>query len=105
MCLCLLGQELLDSEPQQPYNWPAQRRQDQYLRGNPQAADSVIEQIRYTPVLRDRVTFIRCDLILLSSVKAAATDFVSKDSRLDALLCNAGITVTGPGLTKDGYEI
>ncbi|KAL2834023.1 retinol dehydrogenase 11 [Aspergillus pseudoustus] len=75
-----------------------------YISGrNAQAASSVIEQIR--SVSKTNVTFIKCDLASLSSVKDAATDFLSKETRLDVLLCSAGIMATDPGLTRDGYEI
>ncbi|KAL3465101.1 hypothetical protein BJX64DRAFT_285963 [Aspergillus heterothallicus] len=75
-----------------------------YISGrNAQAATSVIEQIR--GVSKTDVTFVKCDLTSLSSVKAAATGFLSKEIRLDVLLCCAGVMATDPGLTRDGYEI
>ncbi|KAK9239521.1 hypothetical protein V1525DRAFT_339265 [Lipomyces kononenkoae] len=52
-----------------------------------------------------KVSFVNCDLGSLSSVKEAAESFIANESRLDILMCNAGIMATPPGLTSDGYEI
>lgn len=52
-----------------------------------------------------RLTCLECDLASLSSVQAAARRVVSESSRLDILICNAGIMGTSPALSKDGYEI
>ena len=49
------------------------------------------------------VTFIECDLASLASIKAGMQKFTS--SRLDILICNAGIMAVPAGLTEDGYEI
>lgn len=38
-------------------------------------------------------------------MKQAAESFLAQESRLDILMCNAGIMATPPGLTADGYEI
>ncbi|KAL2807734.1 hypothetical protein BJX63DRAFT_425150 [Aspergillus granulosus] len=70
---------------------------------NAQAANFVIEQLR--SVSKTDVTFVKCDLASFSSVMAAATDFLTKVTRLDALLCNPGIMAIDPGLTKEGYKI
>ncbi|OGM49912.1 oxidoreductase [Aspergillus bombycis] len=51
------------------------------------------------------VSFVKCDLTSLESVKKAADDILAKESRLDVLICNAGIMALPPGLTKDGYEV
>lgn len=51
------------------------------------------------------LTFIRCDLADLSSVKQATNEFLSKTDRLDVFYANAGIMAFPPGQTKDGYEI
>lgn len=45
------------------------------------------------------------DLASFASVKAAATEFLGRESRLDILVNNAGIMMTPEGLTNDGYEI
>ena len=52
-----------------------------------------------------KVTFIPCDLADLSSVRSASEKLLSELTRLDVLICNAGIMVVPPALSKDGYEI
>lgn len=49
------------------------------------------------------VTYVECDLASLASVGGVLERF--KSSRLDILICNAGIMVTPPALTADGYEL
>ncbi|KAL3463943.1 short chain dehydrogenase [Aspergillus heterothallicus] len=51
------------------------------------------------------IQFLQLDLASFKSVKAAAAEFLSKESRLDILVNNAGIMMTPEGLTKEGYEI
>lgn len=51
------------------------------------------------------LTFLKLDLASFESVKAAAAEFTSKESRLDILVNNAGIMMTAPGLTEEGYEL
>ena len=76
-----------------------------YLSGrNAISAEKVIKQIHETsPKLA--VTFIKCDLSSLASVKTAAEDFTSQHQTLDILMCNAGIMAQPPGQTVDGYEL
>src|SRR5262249_20169093 len=50
-------------------------------------------------------TFLKCDLADLSSLKPCAQKFLASESRLDILMCNAGIMAVPAGTTKDGYEI
>lgn len=47
---------------------------------------------------------IKLDLSSLESTKAAAESIKSQATRLDILYNNAGIAMTAPSLTKDGYE-
>lgn len=47
---------------------------------------------------------IKLDLSSLESTRAAAETIISQTSRLDILFNNAGIALTPPALTKDGYE-
>ncbi|KAK4866737.1 hypothetical protein LT330_007900 [Penicillium expansum] len=76
-----------------------------YISGRKAAsADAVIQQIRQSGS-KTPVTFLPCDLASLASVKQAAESFLAQESRLDILMCNAGIMATPPGLTADGYEI
>lgn len=51
------------------------------------------------------VSFVACDLASLASVKAAAEKFITEESRLDVLICNAGIMAQPPSLTTNGYEM
>jgi retinol dehydrogenase 12 len=51
------------------------------------------------------IRFLEIDLTSFASIKAAARTFRDSSDRLDILMLNAGIMATGPGLTKDGYEI
>ncbi|KAK7018676.1 short-chain alcohol dehydrogenase [Paramarasmius palmivorus] len=71
---------------------------------NVQSARSLIEEVK-AQVPDVQLTFIECDLASLQSVKKAAQEFLSLSSRLDILMCNAGVMALPPGLTKDGYEI
>ena len=48
---------------------------------------------------------MQCELASLDSVKRTADDILAKESRLDVLMCNAGIMALPLGLTKDGYEV
>lgn len=45
------------------------------------------------------------DLASLDSVASAAKEFVASNTRLDILLCNAGVMATRPALSVDDYEI
>lgn len=47
---------------------------------------------------------IKLDLSSLESTKTAAQTILSQTSRLDILFNNAGIAMTAPSLTADGYE-
>lgn len=47
---------------------------------------------------------IQLDLSSLESTKAAANAITSQATRLDILFNNAGIAMTAPSLTKEGYE-
>lgn len=52
-----------------------------------------------------KLTFVKCDLASLSSVQSAADEVLAQESRLDILVCNAGIMASPPGISVDGYEI
>jgi NAD(P)-dependent dehydrogenase (short-subunit alcohol dehydrogenase family) len=69
-----------------------------------QKAEDTISQVR-TLAPDTPVTVIQCDLTSLESVRTTARDFLSKSSRLDVLILNAGIMSVPPAQTKDGYEI
>ncbi|KAF6823938.1 short-chain dehydrogenase reductase [Colletotrichum musicola] len=51
------------------------------------------------------ITYLKLDLASLERVKAAASEFLKRETRLDILVNNAGIMMTPEGLTQDGYEI
>ncbi|KDN42500.1 NAD(P)-binding protein [Tilletiaria anomala UBC 951] len=48
---------------------------------------------------------LQCDLTDMSTVQAAAQDFLSKEERLDILMNNAAVCALDHELTKDGVEI
>ncbi|GAM41151.1 hypothetical protein TCE0_041r14059 [Talaromyces pinophilus] len=51
-----------------------------------------------------KITLLRIDHLDLSSVVAAAKEFLSKETVLHGLVNNAGIMATPYQITKDGYE-
>ncbi|KAF2725356.1 oxidoreductase [Polychaeton citri CBS 116435] len=76
-----------------------------YFSGRSQkSADSILTELK-SLFPQVPVSFLRCDLASLASVQQAAKEFVSKSSRLDILIANAGIMALPHGLTKDGYEL
>ncbi|KAE8151821.1 retinol dehydrogenase 11 [Aspergillus avenaceus] len=76
-----------------------------YISGrNAKSAESVIKQVADTGSTTE-VSFIECDLASLASVKTAAENLLARESRLDILMCNAGIMARPQGLTQDGYEV
>ncbi|PVH72920.1 short-chain dehydrogenase/reductase-like protein [Cadophora sp. DSE1049] len=52
----------------------------------------------------DRVHLLTLDLNSLESVRACASDFLSKSKTLNILIENAGVMTTPEGRTKDGFE-
>ncbi|KAL4768626.1 hypothetical protein BDW60DRAFT_219515 [Aspergillus nidulans var. acristatus] len=76
-----------------------------YISGrNAKSADAVIQQAQKSGT---KVSFLACNLASLNSVKKAAETIptiLAQESRLDLLMCNAGIMAVPPGKT-DGYEI
>ncbi|KAK3321961.1 oxidoreductase [Apodospora peruviana] len=79
-----------------------------------QAAELVTSQIRSfsesslsekVPAEKTEIIFLPCDLANLSSVRTAANHILSTESRLDILICNAGVAAVPFSLTKDGYEV
>ncbi|TVY53765.1 Retinol dehydrogenase 14 [Lachnellula cervina] len=51
-----------------------------------------------------RVHLLELDLDSLASVRACASEFLSKSSRLNIFIANAGIMACPEGRTKDGFE-
>jgi NAD(P)-dependent dehydrogenase (short-subunit alcohol dehydrogenase family) len=70
---------------------------------NARAAEAVITKTKSTST---NVSFTPCDMNSLSSVSQAAKSFLQRSgNQLDVLICNAGLMVVPPGVSKDGYEI
>ncbi|KAF1808387.1 putative short-chain dehydrogenase [Eremomyces bilateralis CBS 781.70] len=51
-----------------------------------------------------KLEILHLDLNSLASVRSAAEGFLSKESRLNVLVCNAGIMAAPEGRTVDGFE-
>lgn len=66
-------------------------------------ADGAIEKIKAIKADAD-VSWVPLDLTSLASIKAAA-DIVSQETRLDALINNAGVMIPPKQLTSDGFEL
>jgi NAD(P)-dependent dehydrogenase (short-subunit alcohol dehydrogenase family) len=71
---------------------------------NKTKADELITSVKHSSSSTELI-FIECDLSSLASVQQAAKQFLAQSSRLDVLMCNAGVMALPPGLSKDGYEI
>ncbi|KAK3987991.1 short-chain dehydrogenase TIC 32, chloroplastic [Cladorrhinum sp. PSN332] len=71
---------------------------------NPKSAETTINKV-HAVSSSVKVSFVQCDLADLASVKSASEKLVSELSRLDVLVCNAGIMAVPAALSKDGYEI
>lgn len=72
---------------------------------NPSSADPLISSIKSSyPSAKINIIPIKLDLSSLESTKLAAQTILSQTSRLDILFNNAGIAMTAPSLTADGYE-
>jgi len=72
---------------------------------NAKSASSITSAAKSVAGPSTKVSFLECDFTDLSSVQSAARKFASQESRLDVLMCNAGIMAVAPALTKQGYEI
>ncbi|KAH7148185.1 hypothetical protein EDB81DRAFT_932494 [Dactylonectria macrodidyma] len=68
-------------------------------------AAKAINELRQASLKAATVAFLKLDLASFQSVKAAAADFLNRESRLDILVNNAGIMMTPEGLSEEGYEI
>ncbi|KAG7663252.1 uncharacterized protein J8A68_003252 [[Candida] subhashii] len=57
-------------------------------------------------VVNREIHFIQCDLGDLTAIKPAVEEFLSKESRLDIIIHNAGVMMPPPGSkTKQGFEL
>ncbi|KAI0008313.1 hypothetical protein F4779DRAFT_587745 [Xylariaceae sp. FL0662B] len=68
-------------------------------------AENAIAELEKANHKTNNIVFLKLDLASFESVKAAAAEFLNRESRLDILINNAGIMMTPEGLTQDGYEI
>jgi NAD(P)-dependent dehydrogenase (short-subunit alcohol dehydrogenase family) len=70
-------------------------------------AEKAIEAIKKAaPNSGGELVFLRLDLADLTTIKASAEEFVSKETKLDVLFNNAGVWITPQGSkTKQGYEL
>lgn len=70
-------------------------------------AEKVIEEIKAAfPSSKGQFDYLYLDLSDLTTIKPAAQEFLSKESRLDVLWNNAAVMNTPPGsVTKQGYEL
>jgi NAD(P)-dependent dehydrogenase (short-subunit alcohol dehydrogenase family) len=55
-------------------------------------------------VTSPRVSLLELDLNALASVRAAASEFLSKSTTLNIFIANAGVMACPEGRTKDGFE-
>ena len=53
---------------------------------------------------RGKLDILTVDMASLDSVRQCAADFLSKSTKLNVLICNAGVMATPEGRTKDGFE-
>lgn len=71
---------------------------------NPKTSQEAVKDVKsHAPGVR--ITLLQCDLSSLATVQKAAEEFRSQASRLDIVICSAGVMTVPPTLTKDGYEI
>lgn len=56
-------------------------------------------------ITSDRVHLLELDLDSLESVRACASDFLSKSKTLNIFIANAGVMACPVGRTKDGFEL
>jgi len=71
---------------------------------NQNSADGLIQSVaKVSPDVK--LTFVKCDVSSLSSVKEAAETLKAQADRLDILMLNAGIMAVEPAVSEDGYEI
>lgn len=68
-------------------------------------AETAIAELRKANPNISPISFLKLDLSSFDSVKSAAAEFTSKESRLDILVNNAGIMMTDEGLSQEGFEI
>ncbi|KAH8430538.1 uncharacterized protein LDX57_008202 [Aspergillus melleus] len=68
-------------------------------------AEKAIADLKQSNPAYTNISILELDLASFTSIKSAASTFLSREPRLDILINNAGIMMTPEGLTADGYEI
>jgi dehydrogenase/reductase SDR family protein 12 len=63
------------------------------------ARDEIVEATK-----NDKVKIILCDVSELAQVRRAVEEFQSKESKVDCLICNAGVLLNERHETSEGYE-
>ncbi|CRG90996.1 putative oxidoreductase C736,13 [Talaromyces islandicus] len=71
---------------------------------NLENSQAAVEDIK-TSAPGAKITLLQCDLSSLATVRKAAEEFRSQASRLDIVICSAGVMIVPPSLSQDGYEI
>ncbi|KAF2469628.1 oxidoreductase [Lindgomyces ingoldianus] len=71
---------------------------------NAASAEKVIQSAKEANANLD-IAFVQCDFNSLKSVHDAGKHVLSTNTRLDILMCNAGIMAVPKALTSDGYEV
>ncbi|GAA5934265.1 uncharacterized protein JCM15063_004522 [Sporobolomyces koalae] len=69
--------------------------------------EAIEELVRNKPQdvgIRNRLTWVKLDLNSLKQVNESAEEILSKEERLDGIVCNAGIMAFPHELTQDGIE-
>lgn len=75
-----------------------------YITGrNQAAAQQTIDSIKPSTGSATQLEWIRCDHANLATVKEAADKILTKESRLDVLMANAGVMALPPGLVSDPF--
>ncbi|KAK4056253.1 hypothetical protein OIO90_002696 [Microbotryomycetes sp. JL221] len=73
---------------------------------NPDKAKEAIEKlVQEDAALESRLGFYKVDLASLKQVKQAGLEILEKESRLDGIICNAGVMACPYELTEDGIEV
>ncbi|KAH6960397.1 hypothetical protein DER45DRAFT_627523 [Fusarium avenaceum] len=72
---------------------------------NPDKGKAALEEIQSGASVGTKVSLLDLDLSSFESIKAAASEFLQREERLDVLLLNAGVMGAPATLTKDGYEM
>lgn len=71
---------------------------------NPEKSQAAVDDIKHHAP-KVKISLLQCDLSSLATVRKAAEEFRSQASRLDIVICSAGVMTLPPSLTRDGYEV